>query len=341
MNELVFALKGEKLISIDDVEKGFKCGCICPCCGEKLVAKKGNIKIHHFAHISGSNCTYGYETSLHKFAKNLLEDLKYIVLPSVEIGKGEDKVLLYESCKVKVQKVELEKRYNDIRPDVIITVNGKILALEIYVTHKVNFEKMKKAKSDNLSIIEINLKELLKNNKNNNPAIIKECLSNIILSESDSRKYWVFNNKKEKYIQERNLGKEFFYYLGKPFTNNCPKINRYVYDYEKSLYRDIHCWVNIQEECKKCEHFLEINEISLICNDEIYKKEDNLENLIPTEIIYDELNNEPMIESCPGYLANRKQRHSIKDCFDCMCFIAADKENIYCALNQKETIKKD
>ena len=57
-------------VKIDDVAKGLSCGCVCPSCGEKLIAKNGGSKrIHHFAHASGKDCETAYETMLHKLAK--------------------------------------------------------------------------------------------------------------------------------------------------------------------------------------------------------------------------------------------------------------------------------
>lgn len=37
---LVYAIKDGAGISIEDVDSGLKCGCVCPACGEPLVAKK-------------------------------------------------------------------------------------------------------------------------------------------------------------------------------------------------------------------------------------------------------------------------------------------------------------
>ena len=43
-----------KLVHVDDVPNGLKCGCHCPCCNERLEAKNaGKRNIHHFAHASG------------------------------------------------------------------------------------------------------------------------------------------------------------------------------------------------------------------------------------------------------------------------------------------------
>ncbi|MBQ5523446.1 MAG: hypothetical protein IIT86_11670 [Oscillospiraceae bacterium] len=61
---LIYALQNGSIVNISDVESGLKCNCVCPACGERLVAKKGNKMMHHFAHYSDANCAYGYESSL-------------------------------------------------------------------------------------------------------------------------------------------------------------------------------------------------------------------------------------------------------------------------------------
>lgn len=42
-----FALKDGKYVNIKDVEKGLKCGCICPVCGKPL-SKKGRYTKSYF-----------------------------------------------------------------------------------------------------------------------------------------------------------------------------------------------------------------------------------------------------------------------------------------------------
>ena len=33
---------------------------VCPCCGEKVIQKKGNVKVHHYAHHSEGGCRDGW-----------------------------------------------------------------------------------------------------------------------------------------------------------------------------------------------------------------------------------------------------------------------------------------
>lgn len=55
---LIYALKDGELIHISEADRGLACGCRCPACGEMLVARKGPVKVHHFAHYSSQGCRY-------------------------------------------------------------------------------------------------------------------------------------------------------------------------------------------------------------------------------------------------------------------------------------------
>lgn len=65
-----FALKDGRIVHVDSVDSGRACGCICPACKEMLVARKGRIRVHHFAHDAGAACDG--ESALHATAKLLL-----------------------------------------------------------------------------------------------------------------------------------------------------------------------------------------------------------------------------------------------------------------------------
>ena len=62
------------LLRIDEVRRGLGCNCLCPGCETPLVARKGELKAHHFAHHtpppeSTLSCA---ESALHKWAKNIV-----------------------------------------------------------------------------------------------------------------------------------------------------------------------------------------------------------------------------------------------------------------------------
>ena len=120
---LIYAQKEESIVHISEVSSGLKCGCICPSCGEVLIAKKGSKMQHHFAHSSGNSCEYGYETSLHLAAKEILSDAKRMVLPEVYLNFPDSykkSELVCESEEIVIDKVLVEHRLDGIVPDVVI-----------------------------------------------------------------------------------------------------------------------------------------------------------------------------------------------------------------------------
>ena len=45
---LGYGLKEGKLLHISEVPRGLACGCVCPACGDRLVARQGPLREHHF-----------------------------------------------------------------------------------------------------------------------------------------------------------------------------------------------------------------------------------------------------------------------------------------------------
>lgn len=219
-NQLIYALKDGVATSIENVESGLKCGCICPSCGEPLVAKKGSKRMHHFSHYSGHNCEYGYETSLHLAAKEILSTANRIMLPAVYIqfpNSPKAPELYCESKEISIERVELEKRFQDVIPDVVIYAGGKQLFLEVYVTHTIDDIKLKKLKQADISTIEIDLSK-------KEHSISLEELRSILLDNSEEKK-WVYNSIANKYLgyfyaaadQRDVISRSFAFHV-----DNCP-----------------------------------------------------------------------------------------------------------------------
>ena len=72
---LTYAIASDgHFVNIDEVKTGKECCCICPACKEPLVAKnKGMVRVHHFAHQSGTECDWAYESMLHLLAKERVQ----------------------------------------------------------------------------------------------------------------------------------------------------------------------------------------------------------------------------------------------------------------------------
>ena len=111
--------ENNELVHIDDVDNGLSCNCVCPCCGEKMIAKNGGkIKDHHFAHSSGTDCIGYKETLLHIWSKQIIEEYKTFTIPQY---KSVSKQILIKSKKINFDSVEIEQR-NDTKlfqPDIV------------------------------------------------------------------------------------------------------------------------------------------------------------------------------------------------------------------------------
>ena len=203
MNNILYmthALRQGELVHISDVDKGLNCNCICPSCKQRLVAKKGDIRKHHFAHRSNEECAYGYETSLHLLAKEIISKTKKFYTPKMTVDVIDLPLLLesdeyakgYLPCtKINVDTVELEQPFNDIKPDIAITCSGVKLFVEIYVTHKCDDNKIKKIQNKNISAIEIDLSKI-------DHSISEEELTNVLINETANKK-WIYNVRANHY----------------------------------------------------------------------------------------------------------------------------------------------
>ena len=166
MEQNIFnGLKNDKLTHISDVESGLKCGCICPSCKGKLVARKGKIKIHHFAHLD-KDCGKAGETILHLRCKDIIQETKTFMLPIVNAPWFYDNVYSYgihgfrysNAMLLKVENVYAEKKIKNFIPDLILEVKGKKLLVEIVVTSDISEEKLEKIKNLGIATVKVNLK---------------------------------------------------------------------------------------------------------------------------------------------------------------------------------------
>ena len=162
-----FGLKSGKMFEPRQVPLGKDCGCVCPGCDRRLVAKhclKGKV-IPHFAHQPGENCQYGRESAIHLAAKQLIEEHHKLYIPklSVQIYVVDDMGYEHNPSKTLISaglrsfsKVRLEQNISNFRPDLIVTTNnGTELLVEIAVKHFADESKVAKIINHGLPCIEI------------------------------------------------------------------------------------------------------------------------------------------------------------------------------------------
>ncbi|AXE37031.1 competence protein CoiA family protein [Chromobacterium phragmitis] len=101
MSLIPFGLKDGVLVEVGEVSQGLACGCICPACRGPLVARHGQINIHHFAHHSRASCTEAMGQAM------LLAIVEALQVPAckLRLPGPEPRVLILEAVTLPVTTV--------------------------------------------------------------------------------------------------------------------------------------------------------------------------------------------------------------------------------------------
>lgn len=177
--------KDGQLVAVAEVVSGLACGLVCPLCTRRLVAKKGPVVRHHFAHEADDLiCVGARETLLHKLAKQIIAEAKGIWLPPLVAQWGTDTSTIEPATWLDLDHVALEIWKGGIRPDII----GKSaaldeLAIEVQVTHACGPEKLEAIERKQLATIEIDLSR----------SFVEDQIHEVVLRDAPRR--WLFNTR--------------------------------------------------------------------------------------------------------------------------------------------------
>jgi len=160
-----------RIVSVQSVERGLDCGCVCPDCEARLVAVKGDVLRHHFRH-HADNCGGGRETAMHKFTKQIICDELRVSFPN-----GHSFGVM--------QSAEQEVWLDGIRPDVLAHFDGEDVAIEIHVAHAVQKPKIDLIRQRGLCTVEINLWRYWDSSSLNEDELRKLVLQ-------DAKRHWVY-----------------------------------------------------------------------------------------------------------------------------------------------------
>ena len=172
-HRIVFALDRQgRLVDIHSVPQGLACGCVCPGCGGRLLAKQGQIRAWYFSDASGAECVSGAETALHLAAKRLILEHRSVALPPLVVnfkrlhpGFG-----LFEHSKTvdlpekvwRLSEASAESRIGTYIADVAGHLDDRTeVVVEVKVRHEVEPEKAKYLRARRVPCIEIDLLTLL------------------------------------------------------------------------------------------------------------------------------------------------------------------------------------
>lgn len=208
-------------VFIEEVSSGLDCDCCCIGCGVPLVAKKGEVKIHHFSHApkqisTGSLCPFSFERSVFLMVRLLLSEAKTISLPAYNFCLQDNRIKKPYPCHVThkseltIDRVEFlvssDKNHKEHHTDyAVVYRSGYPLALSFHLNkQKVNFYQNKntrpkpfKYQDKNIAHLSIDLSEL--------QALFrkKKCdyrlLLNKFLFESRLNKHWIYHPNEMPY----------------------------------------------------------------------------------------------------------------------------------------------
>lgn len=244
---ITYAYRNHIPVSIDEVESGLACNCVCPFCKTKLIAKKGNIRIHHFAHADASECERAYEASLQLMVKDILTKKKKICIPAVSIHfhsfKHDESVSSAQN--IPLDHVELENPFDDKVPDTVVyakTKDGKYrkFYIVIQVNHTINEEKKQKIRNTNVSVILIDVSQY-------NDTISYPQMMTILLRDSDDKR-WLCNEIAKKYYDlfiRASETKKFLHSVNTLQVEACPITGSQA---------------DVLYDCRKCDYCIVLNE---------------------------------------------------------------------------------
>lgn len=198
-----WGFRDAKVVHVSELqpsERGLACGCVCPHCKDRLQARLGNVRVHHFSHNSGGSCDGNRESALHALAKEVLVENSRFMLPTAEVFWELESRVIVEEQYVPYLSVEVEKSYDDFRPDAVLLRPGgrDPLLVEVAVTHFADEYKIERLKNLGLPCVEVDLSKAGLDFQE----FDREELRRILIDEGDAYKFWLCIPGEDDYIEQ-------------------------------------------------------------------------------------------------------------------------------------------
>ena len=241
------------LVHVSQVERGLACECVCPSCNERLIAKKGEYREHHFAHESGTSCPYAAETALHLAAKDILARRKEIILPAVQVKFYNRTDVITPEKRYQLDSVKLEYRgAKNIVPDMLAHIGNRKLFIEVRVTHAVDHHKQRRIRDLDVSTLEIDLSDAPRDFR-------LEDLEKLVVEAGD-HKQWVYNaaeaQRRKRVLSKATIRPHIYRGLA-THVDGCP-VRARVWQGKP--------YANVIDDCTGCRYALDFVDESVICN---------------------------------------------------------------------------
>jgi competence CoiA-like predicted nuclease len=222
---MLSALENNITINAIDANKGINY--TCPCCGENVILKKGNIKIHHFSHSKNSNCNYNIWCE----KENESDEHK------------KQKLDIYNTLKLEGMKnIILEYWLGDCRPDIYFeNFDGKKCAIEIQkseISEELLIQRTQKINNHDIAVLWIPEISTIKEHFNSylefnslQISILKMYDSLYIFNNDEGLEKLTFENSSTNYKKVINHTKLKFNELGCPWKMKEDGTSIYILNY--------------------------------------------------------------------------------------------------------------
>jgi hypothetical protein len=197
-------LSDGRIVIASETARGIACDCICPQCGGALQAHQGDKLAWHFQHtVYRGGCSYGFETGLHKFAKQIVSENGGIFFPPLVASFNGSEETVRLGRWVKLRNVTLEQRVSIdgafIVPDIVaeareldrssasrLATSGKPVFIEIFVNHETQEAKRRFLMNNNIPSFEVDLSSL----RAKRDVALYSCTADIL---RDAHRYWIWH----------------------------------------------------------------------------------------------------------------------------------------------------
>jgi hypothetical protein len=201
-HNLPFGLKDGKLVNVGQVDRGLACGCVCPACNGPLIARQGDIRIHHFAHHGIPPCSEALVVSIRAAIKQLLDDRQPFALPVRRMESQLTRAPIAEATAFVPDEVEYEPQMPPpLKADFCLVKGGLRLAVVLQFKRATPVNQKDAFVAAKQPAITIDLVPLLRAYLNGETQITLETLEKIVIKEA-TKKSWIYHRKDDQ-IQNR------------------------------------------------------------------------------------------------------------------------------------------
>ena len=262
------------IVDIYDVSNGKSCGCVCPSCYASLIAKQGDVKEWHFAHLSNKEavnnvkdiCEYSFYTSVRLMALQLISQELKIDLPSYDSVVTEryrdvytkEEFTVTQSSTILLTNIEVNQPYLGHNIDIIGKVKDYSFFIFLSYPNKSIPPNLTDLNDNKCGIISISLeptKKLFSDAKEINKSY-KDILCNYLQTNLKSKK-WIYH---PKYKQAEIFARRR---LEEKKKNYKPDINNIISSYKLPEIDTLQRYVSYK--CTECDHQWKALQNKIIC----------------------------------------------------------------------------